>query len=629
MTLAGEAVADIIRSTIHTDGTASMCSVSLLSDGGSPASSVFTAMKGLETPWGVSVFKVSADGQDANVTLTQLSQMVGEARRLRVVSRCMMMVVVSDDRSFLSSFAELSFQLRLLVWSTRLLVATHLPLQELQHLHKVLASRNAMLLVTDSSSVSVRCSVYVRLPYSAPGASPLQVASWTPRRGLVHSSSFTLFPDKYFRFASAPELTIAVIIMAHHDAVVIDDPSSPGGKRLTYSGPITNVIRYLAKSLNFTYRYVMPPDGSYGTKTKDGFWTGMVGLVKRQEADLAIGPLSITLTRTEAVDFTWPIWYDSSKILAGRGRLEVDPWSFLFPLEPLVWAATLGTLLVLSAVTLLEYPYLYHRRASFFLWLDDTYKFLRIFLQQIVSAGVKGWWRRLMFGAWLWATLVLTRSYSGNLMSLLAVRFSPQPYQTLRHLINDPSIVMIWQSNSINAEYLRNMKSGIIHEVADLEPKGRVTYMTPMEYMVALDALVKPGTHVLVDVGSTLRHLMAQHFTLTGQCDFYTSREGFLSYISGVISQRDNPIVAAMRNRIIALAESGTFVRWFMTNIPNATRCLNLPKKFTVRSSLSLTNLWGMYVVLGSGVAVSLLVFWLEVVSVGVLQLGEHRLGVY
>ncbi|XP_069169916.1 probable glutamate receptor isoform X3 [Procambarus clarkii] len=586
MTLAGEAVADIIRSTIHTDGTASMCSVSLLSDGGSPASSVFTAMKGLETPWGVSVFKVSADGQDANVTLTQLSQMVGEARRLRVVSRCMMMVVVSDDRSFLSSFAELSFQLRLLVWSTRLLVATHLPLQELQHLHKVLASRNAMLLVTDSSSVSVR-------------------------------------------FASAPELTIAVIIMAHHDAVVIDDPSSPGGKRLTYSGPITNVIRYLAKSLNFTYRYVMPPDGSYGTKTKDGFWTGMVGLVKRQEADLAIGPLSITLTRTEAVDFTWPIWYDSSKILAGRGRLEVDPWSFLFPLEPLVWAATLGTLLVLSAVTLLEYPYLYHRRASFFLWLDDTYKFLRIFLQQIVSAGVKGWWRRLMFGAWLWATLVLTRSYSGNLMSLLAVRFSPQPYQTLRHLINDPSIVMIWQSNSINAEYLRNMKSGIIHEVADLEPKGRVTYMTPMEYMVALDALVKPGTHVLVDVGSTLRHLMAQHFTLTGQCDFYTSREGFLSYISGVISQRDNPIVAAMRNRIIALAESGTFVRWFMTNIPNATRCLNLPKKFTVRSSLSLTNLWGMYVVLGSGVAVSLLVFWLEVVSVGVLQLGEHRLGVY
>lgn len=60
------------------------------------------------------------------------------------------------------------------------------------------------------------------------------------------------------------------------------------------------------------------------------------------------------------------------------------------------------------------------------------------------------------------------------------------------------------------------MKSGIIREVADLEEKGRVIFKTPMEYMEASDALVKPGTHVLIDVGTNLRHLMAQHFTQTG-----------------------------------------------------------------------------------------------------------------
>lgn len=56
--------------------------------------------------------------------------------------------------------------------------------------------------------------------------------------------------------------------------------------------------------------------------------------------------------------------------------------------------------------------------------------------------------------SWLLATLVLRRSYEGNLMSLLAVRHIPQPYQSLRDVLDDRSAVMIWKKGSSFVELI-------------------------------------------------------------------------------------------------------------------------------------------------------------------------------
>lgn len=60
-----------------------------------------------------------------------------------------------------------------------------------------------------------------------------------------------------------------------------------------------------------------------------------------------------------------------------------------------------------------------------------------------------------MVGIWLMMTLVLMKSYEGNLMSLLAVRHVPQPYQSLRDVLNDPATTMIWQKGSSHLELIR------------------------------------------------------------------------------------------------------------------------------------------------------------------------------
>ncbi|KAK3866902.1 hypothetical protein Pcinc_027594 [Petrolisthes cinctipes] len=52
-------------------------------------------------------------------------------------------------------------------------------------------------------------------------------------------------------------------------------------------------------------------------------------------------------------------------------------------------------------------------------------------------------------------TLVLTRSYSSNLMSLLAVRYIPQPFQTLSDLLDSSATTMIWEANTAYVQYYR------------------------------------------------------------------------------------------------------------------------------------------------------------------------------
>lgn len=64
------------------------------------------------------------------------------------------------------------------------------------------------------------------------------------------------------------------------------------------------------------------------------------------------------------------------------------------------------------------------------------------------------WWERLVLGAWMVLTLVLMRSYAGTLMSLLAVRQIPQPFQDLRRLLDDPDVTMVWEAGSMYVQFL-------------------------------------------------------------------------------------------------------------------------------------------------------------------------------
>ncbi|XP_069169895.1 uncharacterized protein [Procambarus clarkii] len=176
------------------------CSVMYFTDGASTLSTLAKRDHQQGMPWSVSVFEVAPDSQGPNMSLTQLSRVVKEAHRVRQVSWCVTVVVVSDDLAFLAAFAQWSLKGRLLVWSTRLLVLTDVSLLNHPTLSGIYSKINAMMLVVKVLHNYNECSVYMLVPYSPQGAQALKVASWTPHRGLTLTSSLPLFPDKFSKY---------------------------------------------------------------------------------------------------------------------------------------------------------------------------------------------------------------------------------------------------------------------------------------------------------------------------------------------------------------------------------------------------------------------------------------------
>ncbi|XP_063584651.1 probable glutamate receptor [Penaeus indicus] len=603
-----EKVLPVLSEVVHAVLDA-QCSIFVVTNGNATSATISKFLRQNTSPWGVGVFEVpGSDYSPKTMAGKELHQVIQTARKVRESSSCVSVVVLSDDLAFLASFAESSLRGRLLVWATRLLVVTRLPLQELRRLYQTLSLTNSALLVL--SQDLVRASIYVQLPYRPPSGQLQKVASWSSQGGLVLQEK--VFPDKFSRFPEGASLTVAAEQYFPHVEVV----ESPGSS-FSFRGPMAKLLDILAKSMNFTYSFKRPPDGAWGGKLPDGSYNGMVGMVSRKEVDLGLGPFGMSTVRAAVVDFTKPILIDYARILGGRGRAEIDPWGFLLPLTPEVWAglAALGLLVLLSVASLsyLSRQYLPGRgsRNLYFGVTCMIHHRNRCLLSDTKVLPERRWERVLLAG-WMIVTLVTVKSYAGNLMSLLAVRHIPQPYQSVRDVLDDASCTMIWEANTAYVQFVESVSSGTFHEVSKAGKAGRILYKKTTEYLDAIDS-VRSRPYVLILEDLTHKLLMGQDFSNTGRCDFYTSRELFLPFIFAMIGQKNHPLVPALSERITAVTEAGLYSHWVEASIPNATSCARTPSKITVTSSLSFANLWGMFVLLLSGQVVGLVVLALEI----------------
>ncbi|XP_063847533.1 ionotropic receptor 93a-like [Scylla paramamosain] len=218
----------------------------------------------------------------------------------------------------------------------------------------------------------------------------------------------------------------------------------------------------------------------------------------------------------------------------------------------------------------------------------------------------------MVVGVWLLTTLVLRRSYEGNLMSLLAVRHIPQPYQSLRAVLDDPSVTMIWKKGGSFIELIETSKSGIFREVMDTEKNGRLRFLLVKEYLSVLDKDVIEGNQVIIDFAFNLVPISGNYFSDTGKCNFYIGRERLVAQSLGMIGKKGDPIVPAMTKRIMAMIEAGLYHHWYIQGIPNATSCDSFSSKVTVITLFSLKNTWAMFAILAGGLAVSFAILILE-----------------
>ncbi|XP_045124042.1 ionotropic receptor 93a-like [Portunus trituberculatus] len=340
----------------------------------------------------------------------------------------------------------------------------------------------------------------------------------------------------------------------------------------------------------------------------------MLGMVVREEADFSPAPFALNPARNEAVDPSSVYGIVQVRILSGLTGLKIDPWGFLLPLTHLVWAVTVAALLGVLFVLQL-FPSCQPGRSLLCSdWSVNAFSPVRVLLQQdVVWPAQWWWWERLVLGLWMLATLVLTKSYAGNLISLLAVRYVPQPFQTLQDIVDNVRVAVIAQKHSTFEQSLREVKYGVFHEIAELEDKGRLNFLTHSELAESLDTLVRAGHHVLVDLDVNHRKRMSLDFSRKGRCDFYRSRESYLPLPCSMVVQKTSPLLHGINKGLMTLFEKGIIRHWTDSE-GNHTVCNNVPKKVMITSYISLSNIWGVFAMLGGGLTAGLVVWCAELV---------------
>ncbi|XP_042241496.1 probable glutamate receptor [Homarus americanus] len=382
---------------------------------------------------------------------------------------------------------------------------------------------------------------------------------------------------------------------------------------------MANLLRALGDALNFNYTLVRPPDGAWGAPDSNGVWNGMIGMVKRNEADLAMGPFGITEARAKVVEFSQPILIDYFRILVKRGSAKPNPWGFFNPLGPLVWVGLLLSLL-LVCVGLWLFVFFGPGMREWSISSKITYAFKQTWdqfanlCQQTMVYSPDEMPLRMLVSVWLMTVLVIMRSYSGALTSLLAVRQIPIKINTLRDLIQAKEYGVIFETSTALTAYMGMAESGVFAEMEKENKKGRCQFLKANELFDAAFNLVRSQDYALLVEESTIRKIMSDDFSVTERCDFYMAKQTYFPLIFCIIGRKGMSLMPSINFRIQSLVEHNLYSEWIGKELQNETACLRAPTSITVNEPYNMTGLWGVFMVLFMGLFVSFVTFVGELV---------------
>lgn len=130
----------------------------------------------------------------------------------------------------------------------------------------------------------------------------------------------------------------------------------------------------MATRINFTYDLALSPDGQFGhyilkNLTLPGNvvavrkeWTGLIGEIVAERADLIVAPLTINPERAEFIEFSKPFKYQGITILEKKPSRSSTLVSFLQPFSNTLWILVMVSVHVVALVLYLLDRWVYNNK---------------------------------------------------------------------------------------------------------------------------------------------------------------------------------------------------------------------------------------------------------------------------
>ncbi|XP_047480180.1 probable glutamate receptor [Penaeus chinensis] len=197
------------------------------------------------------------------------------------------------------------------------------------------------------------------------------------------------------------------------------------------------------RSLLPRYSCYRVEDGQWGSVV-NGEWTGLIRDVYDGRADIAVGPLSVTRQRSDAVDFLIALMASSYRIVVKRPTNEDYMWTvYTKQFQSSVWVI----ILALSTSEMLSLYLVSHRSSQ-----EYSISFADSAFATVGTLFGQG--RTVMLTSLLLQSVALT-FYTSTLVSALTVGPPLPPYKDLQALYKKSSLKLAFLKGGTQLEYIK------------------------------------------------------------------------------------------------------------------------------------------------------------------------------
>ncbi|KAK3869409.1 hypothetical protein Pcinc_025275, partial [Petrolisthes cinctipes] len=543
---------------------------------------------------------VEVEVENGYLTLSNLtqafSQVLPHVRKLRLLSWCVTVVVVSDQFSFLTSFATAADDLRLLVWSTRLLVVSRLPLLQLHHLlssYWAFSMMNTAFLAQRDLTTHTRWQALSHLPYTTDGPKVVQLASWTLRHGLIHTHHLPLFPDKYANFHGA-RVNMSLFSFAPFWIPLKKEEEEGNEKDTTtpsYTGRSYKILSTIATQLNFSFNLILTQDISEEER-----------LTTSRESMLSPMKMAILSHKLERFDFS--LFIEPATLTFAMAKPLLKPqWQSLYQaMQGQVWLAFLATICLVPVSLVLIIRGAPETNPS----LDNTtnnntntssgdnirvgtpthkpngapesslvvLEVVGVLVGQGFSGRLLGLnSSRLVVASWLLVAFIAGVAYRASLFASLTVpKYPPRP-ESLQELVQtEARVLMPPDVLNIFYPYFKTSNSSTARQLVQ-HIEGVPTHDAGLRQALK-------GSAAYVYEGLFLRLMLGRHYTdATGWSPLYVAREYMVPGYSAWLLQRDAPYKHAIDDCILAFHGGGLIRKWSEVVVEETTLRERLQKR--------------------------------------------------
>uniref|UniRef100_A0A6P6Y957 Glutamate receptor ionotropic, kainate 5-like n=1 Tax=Dermatophagoides pteronyssinus TaxID=6956 RepID=A0A6P6Y957_DERPT len=177
------------------------------------------------------------------------------------------------------------------------------------------------------------------------------------------------------------------------------------------------LLKTLSEIFQFKMIFIDCKD-DYGIRQPNGNWTGIMGKIFNNEANIGIGGIVVTFNRISAIKFLYPHWLDSLTFGTTIPHNHVPLDIYFQPFTPIVWLC-LFISLILFPVLNLYHQYEQNNNYAFnLLWIN-----LSLLLRQPYYSRIRlTLSQKMTIITWMLSLIILTNIYSSYLCARFAIK---------------------------------------------------------------------------------------------------------------------------------------------------------------------------------------------------------------